>query len=304
MKNMKLSYRLVGSFLIMALIVALTGAFGSWSMKKVGDQIQNIMQNLASQQKLVLLMGVTQKYCHVSLMQAAMVRAEKDKFEEYAEDYRMKRDLFRSQCEIILKGNAKLGIKPAKAGSVVEQRTNAALASWEEFEKIADELLAHKEGLLKGVKPGVIDQAAMAALADNRLNKLAQEDIADAIEKAKADTDDLLLEVGTQMTKADKQVHEIQSTSVIAFIVVIIAAVILGILLGIKTTRNIVTRIHSMASALMRVPMEILPQGWPLIPATSWENLVRISTSWLQSSPWWSVKSIDLLPSSPLSQVQ
>ncbi|WP_459815703.1 methyl-accepting chemotaxis protein [Geotalea toluenoxydans] len=247
---MKLSYRLVGSFLIMALIVALTGAFGSWSMKKVGDQIQNIMQNLASQQKLVLLMGVTQKYCHVSLMQAAMVRAEKDKFEEYAEDYRMKRDLFRSQCEIILKGNAKLGIKPAKAGSVVEQRTNAALASWEEFEKIADELLAHKEGLLKGVKPGVIDQAAMAALADNRLNKLAQEDIADAIEKAKADTDDLLLEVGTQMTKADKQVHEIQSTSVIAFIVVIIAAVILGILLGIKTTRNIVTRIHSMASAL------------------------------------------------------
>lgn len=250
MKNMKLSYRLVGSFLIMALIVALTGAFGSWSMKKVGDQIQNIMQNLASQQKLVLLMGVTQKYCHVSLMQAAMVRAEKDKFEEYAEDYRMKRDLFRSQCEIILKGNAKLGIKPAKAGSVVEQRTNAALASWEEFEKIADELLAHKEGLLKGVKPGVIDQAAMAALADNRLNKLAQEDIADAIEKAKADTDDLLLEVGTQMTKADKQVHEIQSTSVIAFIVVIIAAVILGILLGIKTTRNIVTRIHSMASAL------------------------------------------------------
>ncbi|WP_041267450.1 methyl-accepting chemotaxis protein [Geotalea daltonii] len=247
---MKLSYRLVGSFLIMALIVALTGAFGSWSMKRVGDQIQNIMQNLASQQKLVLLMGVTQKYCHVSLMQAAMVRAEKDKFEEYAEDYRMKRDLFRSQCEIMLKGNAKLGIKPAKAGSVIEQRTNAALASWEEFEKIADELLAHKEGLLKGVKPGVVDQAAMAALADNRLNKLAQEDIADAIEKAKADTDDLLLEVGTQMTKADKQVHEIQSTSVIAFVVVIIAAVILGILLGIKTTRNIVTRIHSMAKAL------------------------------------------------------
>jgi methyl-accepting chemotaxis protein len=247
---MKLSYRLVGSFLIMALIVALTGAFGTWSMKRVGDQIQNILQNLASQQKLVLLMGVTQKYCHVSLMQAAMVRAETEKFEEYADDYRMKRDLFRSQCEIMLKGNKKLGIKPAPTGSVIEQRTKAALASWEEVEKLADELLTHKEALLKGVKPGVVDQAAMAAMADNRLNKLAQEEINDAIEKAKADTDDLLLEVGTQMSKADKQVHEIQYTSVIAFVVVIIAAVILGILLGLKTTRNIVTRIQSMAKAL------------------------------------------------------
>nr|WP_279342424.1 methyl-accepting chemotaxis protein [Geotalea sp. SG265] len=247
---MKLSYRLVGSFLIMALIVALTGAFGTWSMKRMGDQIQNIMQNLASQQKLVLLMGVTQKYCHVSLMQAAMVRAETEKFEEYAEDYRMKRDLFRSQCETMLKGNKKLGIKAAKPGSVVEQRTKAALASWEEVEKLADELLAHKEALLKGVRPGVVDQTAMAALADNKLNKLAQEDINDAIEKAKADTDDLLLEVGSQMTKADKQIHEIQATAVIAFVVVIVAAVILGILLGVKTTRNIVTRIHAMAKAL------------------------------------------------------
>lgn len=250
MKNIKLSYRLVGSFMIMALIVALTGAFGSWSMKKVGDETRNIMQNLASQQKLVLLMGVTQKYCHVSLMQAALVRAEIEKFEEYAEDYRMKRDLFRSQCEIILNGNPKLGIKAAKPGSAIEQRAKAAIASWEEFEKIADELLAHKEALLKGIKPGVVDQAAMAALADNKLNTLAEETISEAIEKAKADADDLLLEVGTQMTKADKQVNDIQSTSVVAFIVVIIVAIILGVLLGIMTTRNIVSRINLMAKAL------------------------------------------------------
>ena len=125
--------------MIMALIVAVTGTFSAWSMNRVGDQIQNILQNLASQQKLVLLMGMTQKYCHVSLMQAALVRAEMEKFEEYADDYRMKRDLFRSQCDIMLKGNKKLGIKPALPGSVIEKRTQAALASWEEVEKIADE---------------------------------------------------------------------------------------------------------------------------------------------------------------------
>ncbi|ABQ27440.1 methyl-accepting chemotaxis protein [Geotalea uraniireducens] len=250
MKNLKLSHRLVGSFMIMALIVAITGAFGSWSMRRVGDQIQNIMQNLASQQKLVLLMGVTQKYCHVSLMQAALVRAEMEKFEEYAEDYRMKRDLFRSQCNIMLKGNAKLGIKPAQHGSVIEKRTQAALASWEEVEKIADELLARKEALLKGLKAGVVDQAAMAALADEKLHRLTEDDINPAIEKAKADADDLLVEVGIQMTKADKQVREIQSSAGIAFVVVIIAAVLLGLLLGLKTTKNIVNRINRMARAL------------------------------------------------------
>lgn len=250
MKNLKLSHRLVGSFMIMALIVAITGAFGSWSMRRVGDQIQNIMQNLASQQKLVLLMGVTQKYCHVSLMQAALVRAEMEEFEEYAEDYRMKRDLFRSQCNIMLKGNAKLGIKPAPRGSVIEKRTQAALASWEEVEKIADELLARKEALLKGLKAGVVDQAAMAALADEKLHRLTEDDINPAIEKAKADADDLLVEVGIQMTKADKQVREIQSSAGIAFVVVIIAAVLLALLLGLKTTKNIVNRINGMANAL------------------------------------------------------
>jgi len=249
-KNLKLSHRLVGSFMIMALIVAITGAFGSWSMKRVGDQIQNIMQHLASQQKLVLLMGVTQKYCHVSLMQAALVRTEMEKFEEYAEDYRMKRDLFRSQCDIMLKGNAKLGIKPATHGSVIEKRTQAALASWEEFEKIADELLARKEALLKGLKAGVVDQAAMAALADEKLHRLTEDDINPAIEKAKADADDLLVEVGIQMTKADKQVREIQNSARIAFVAVIIAAVLLGLLLGLKTTKNIVNRINRMAKAL------------------------------------------------------
>jgi len=250
MKNLKLSQRLVGSFMIMALIVALTGAFGSWSMKRVGDQIQNIMQNLASQQKLVLLMGVTQKYCHVSLMQAAMVRSEMDKFDEYSEDYQMKRDLFRSQCEIMLNGNKKLGIKPAPKGSVIEARTKAALASWDELEKIADELLARKKTLLKGLRPGIIDQAAMVALADDKLNRLAGDDINMAIEKAKADADDLLVEVGSQMTKADKQVQDIQRAAGIAFVVVIVGAILLGLVLGLLTTRNIVTRIKRMAQAL------------------------------------------------------
>src|SRR5512144_1582248 len=139
MKNLKLGHRLIGLFMFMALIVAITGSFGAWSIYKVGDRIQGMLTNLASQQKQVLLMELAQKDCHINLLKAVMVRSDADKFEESAEDYRMKRDLFRSQCETLLKGNPKLGIKPAPKGSPIEIKVNAALAGWSKFEESAEE---------------------------------------------------------------------------------------------------------------------------------------------------------------------
>jgi len=111
LRNLKLGSRLIGSFMIMALIVGITGMYGAVSMNRVSDKIQNMLQNLANQQKLILLMGVTQKTCHISLLQAAMVAGDPQKFEEYSEDYRAKSVLFKNQCGFILKGNEKLGHK-------------------------------------------------------------------------------------------------------------------------------------------------------------------------------------------------
>ena len=149
MKGLKLGQRLIGSFMILAMIVAITGAFGAISMSRVGDRIQDLLKNLAGQQKLVLLMGATQKGCQVSLLQAAMVQVDTSKFEDHAEDYRMLRDQFRSQCTIILKGNAKMGISPASPGSDIETRAKAALQKWDAFDKVAEGLLSAKEQSLK-----------------------------------------------------------------------------------------------------------------------------------------------------------
>ena len=250
MKDLTLRTRLIVSFLIMALLVAFTGGFGALSIKRVGGQIQNILEQLSKQQKLVLLMGVTQKYCHVSLMQAALVRTDQDKVEEYVEDYRMKRDTLLSQAKILLDGNKKLGVLPAVKGSVVEQRTRQFLLSWAEFETVADGLIARKELLFKGVTPGVLDQAAKEALADERLNALANEKITEANEKAKADLDDILVEVGTQMTQANAQVTQIQRSAGVTFAAVILVAVALAVLLGLLITRNIVSRVRIMAEAV------------------------------------------------------
>ncbi|WP_136514688.1 methyl-accepting chemotaxis protein [Geomonas edaphica] len=252
MKDLTLRSRLIGSFLIMAVLVAFTGGFGALNIKRVGGQIQNILEQLSKQQKLVLLMGVTQKYCHVSLMQAALVHNDPEKLQEYIDDYQMKRDTLLSQAQIILEGNKKLGVLPAVKGSVVEKRTRQFLASWAEFEKVADELIARKEALLKGVPPGVMSQAAKDALADPRLNKLANEEIAAANDKAKEDLDDMLVEVGNKMTAANKQVTEIQRSAGVTFAAVIVVAVALAVALGLLITRNIVSRVRTMGSAVNR----------------------------------------------------
>ena len=250
MKNLQLRTRLIGSFLIMALLVAFTGAFGTLSMKRVGGQIQNILEQLSKQQKLVLLMGVAQKYCHVSLMQAALVRAEPEKMEEYVEDYRMKRDLLLNQAQTVLDGNKKLGVLPAAKGSIIEKRTRDFLVSWAEFEKVADSMIARKEQLMKGVTPGVLNQAAKDALADEKLNILANVALTEANDKAKADLDDILVEVGNKMTDANAQVTQMQRSAGITFVAVILVAIALAIALGLLITRNIVSRIKIMAVAV------------------------------------------------------
>lgn len=256
MKNVKLGQRLIGSFLIMALIVGITGIFGAITLNRVGDRTQNMLQNLTNQQKLVLLMGVTQKVCHVYLLQAALIQDDAARFEGYVEDYRMKRDLFRSQCEILLKGNEKLGIKAAPKGSVIEQRTNSALQAWTKFEGVAEELISTKKRLLSG--------GGAAALASVRLHKLAEEDLALANDKAKEIVDDLLVAIGSQITEANKEVGDIQRWAPFAFMAAIVLAIGAAILLGILTTRYIVRRIKKMGHALdlgaegdLRVTVEI-----------------------------------------------
>src|SRR6266540_1466472 len=247
MKNLKLGHRLMILFMVMALIVVITGSFGAWSMKRVGDRIQKMLTNLANQQKQVLLMEVAQNDCHINLLNAATERTEIAKFEDSSEDYQVKRDLFRSQCEIMLKGNLKLGIMPAKPGSAMEAKANGAMNSWAEFEKVADELLAVKRTLLSGARPGGANQA----MTDDRLHQKSLE-MAQANEKAKTAVDDLLVAVNDQMTQSNKEIAAIQRSAFAAFIVVVLAAIVLAILFGILTSRYIVGRIAKMVHALNR----------------------------------------------------
>ena len=237
-KNLKLGSRLIGSFMIMALIVGITGMYGVFSMNRVSDKIQHMLQNLANQQKLIILMGVTQKTGHISLLQAAMVAGDSGKLDEFSEDYRAKSVLFKNQCSFIIKGNEKLQIKPAAAGSEIEKRANAALQSWKSFENVAEKLLALKKSTIG------------SGAADPRLRTLVEDDLNVASDTAKESVDDLLVAVGIEINDANSDISLIQRSSAFTLAIVIVIAVVLALVLGVLTTRNIVTRINTMAQAI------------------------------------------------------
>ena len=243
MRNLSLGQRLISLFMAMALLVAVTGGFSAWSMKIVGDRIQGLLTNLSTVQKWVLLMEVAQKDCHINLLNAVMLSADLEKFEDSSQDYQAKKELFETQCETLLNGNARLGIKPAAKGSIIEQKVKLTQRKWSEFEKIADNLLEAKGRLLHAGKAGT-----RVALTEQMYRQCL--DCAAANDGTKTVVDDILVTVNKQMNEASAEVTHIQQKAFWTSIVVVIAAILLAGLFGILMTRYIVGHISRMVSAL------------------------------------------------------
>ncbi|MBT0654163.1 methyl-accepting chemotaxis protein [Geomobilimonas luticola] len=252
LKHISFGTKLIGAFILMAFFVAITGIFGIRTINRVGTDVNAIMKTSAAQEKQVQQMETNQKACRVNLVEAALVRTEKTDFDRYAENYRKKNELFKKNVAVILNGDKKLGVPPAKKGSRIEEQARGVLTSWSEFEKVADRILAHKASLLKGLTPGIVDQAAKNALADDTLNTLARQEIMESSENAKLDIDDLADTVEGQMFQADKESARIKRNATMTFVAVIALSAGMAILLGMLTTRSITRRITLIVNALHR----------------------------------------------------
>ena len=125
-----LAARFTALFLVMALIVAGTGLFGIAQIKLVGSSVQEMVRTRAAQEKMAVLMKVTVQESRVHLLEAAMSFKDVEDFEFARDDYEMMRDRFRGYVNLLLKGNAKVGIEAAPAGSKLEQKVNAVQAVW------------------------------------------------------------------------------------------------------------------------------------------------------------------------------
>ena len=248
LKNLKLGHKLISLFLVMALIVAVTGAFSIWGLNRVGKTVQLTLKTRATQEKLVVLLKTALQECRVHLLESATVIADMDDFDGSKTDYELKRDRFASNCDLLLKGNAKLGIPPAGKGSNLEQRILTVQERWHEFTRVADKLLARKESLLKGAA----GHANIQALADQELNKLARVEIPQKSDELSQSVDDLLVTVVELTNQANKEAIEIQKKAKITLLFVILGGVGLAFAFGTLSTRNIVSRLNMMVKALAK----------------------------------------------------
>ena len=82
-KNLILGHKLIGAFIIMAAIVAVTGIFGIMNIERVGTRVVEMMRTGAAMEKVALQMEINQKACRVALVEGALVRTDPKEFQKY-----------------------------------------------------------------------------------------------------------------------------------------------------------------------------------------------------------------------------
>jgi len=229
--------------MVMAMVVAATGGFGIWKIIGLGDRIQDMTKTSAVREKMAVLMKVSVQESRVHLIDAATVLKDTGEFQLAKGEYESNRDRFRKYIDLLLTGNAKLGIAAAPHGSTFEQRLKALADAWSAFESVADSLLAHKFLLLN-----------KKDARDEKLEMLRKKDLNAAVEKVDGAIDDVLVAVNTLATETRDEVTSMQRQAIIALLTVSVFAVLIAILLGmLAANRMVIKPVMSMKQAAEQI---------------------------------------------------
>ncbi|RNC67766.1 MAG: methyl-accepting chemotaxis protein [Desulfuromonadales bacterium] len=241
LKDMKLGVRLIGSFVIMAVIVAATGFFGIRSIGMVSTRVTSMLQGRYDQQKVALQLQSAERTIRADLLEGMMAHLDDKGMKEHADSFLKNRDLIRRYSKALLNGDVELGIQPAPKDSVMESHAQALLETWAEYEKVAEKIIAYKTDVISGKKAP--DQVVEGRLISG---------LTGASEFVARDIDDLLETVKEMMSEVGKESGRIKSSVSVTFVIVIIGAAVLALSFGIVATRNIVRRVEQMVAAMKR----------------------------------------------------
>lgn len=239
LNDMKLGVRLIGSFVIMAIIVAVTGFFGIRSIGTVSSRVGTVLQNRYDQQKVALQLQAAEQTARADLLETMLSHADAKGVKEHVDSYYRSRDLIRRYSKGLLKGDSALGLQPALTDSVMESHAEALLETWAEYEKIADKIIAYKTGVVDGSRAqSTIDESRMIS------------ELSGASEFVTRDIDDLLETVKQLMQDVGKETGRVKASISVTFVVVIFIAAGLALAFGIVATRNIIRRVDQMVGAV------------------------------------------------------
>ncbi|MRR38908.1 methyl-accepting chemotaxis protein, partial [bacterium] len=194
LKDMKLGVRLIGSFVIMAIIVAVTGLIGIRSIGMVSNRVGTVLQERYDQQKVALQLQAAERTVRADLLEGLMAHVDDKGMKEHVDSYYRNRDLVRRFSKGLLKGDEALGLQPAPKDSVMESHAEALMETWGEYEKVAEKILTYKTAVIAG-------QQAQSTMSESRLiselsgaSEFVARDIDDLIETVK----ETMKEVGTE----------------------------------------------------------------------------------------------------------
>ncbi len=239
LKDMKLGVRLIGSFVIMAIIVAVTGLIGIRSISMVSNRVVSVLQSRYDQQKVALQLQAAERTTRADLLEGMMAHIDDKGMKEHIDSYHKSRDLIRRYSKGLLKGDDALGLQAAPKDSVMESHAEALTETWGEYEKVAERIIAYKSAVISG-------QQAPSAVSEGRLIS----ELTGASEFVARDIDDLIETVKEMMREVGKETGRIKTSVSVTFIIVIVGAAALALSFGIVATRNIIRRVDQMVSAM------------------------------------------------------
>ncbi|EHP87803.1 methyl-accepting chemotaxis sensory transducer [Geobacter metallireducens RCH3] len=262
LKDMKLGVRLIGSFIIMAVIVAVTGLIGIRSINMVSSRVGTVLQEQYDQQKVALQLQSAERTVRADLLEGLMGHLDEKGMKEHLDSYTKNRDLIRRYSTGLLKGDEALGIHPAPKDSVMESHAETLTEAWGEYEKVAEKIIAYKTAVIAG-------QQTPSTLSESRLIS----ELSGASEFVARDIDDLIETVKGMMKDAGKETSRVKTSVTITFIFVIIGAAALAFSFGIVATRNIIRRVDQMVKAVKGGAEGDLSSR---VPITSGDELGRL----------------------------
>ncbi len=248
--RLKLGHKLIGLFLIMALLVLITGVIGMLSISQVRHNVEDVITVRAEQLKQVVLMKTTLQECRVHLFELATVQTDLEEFNLSKDDFDLKYERFTNYVDTLQKGSPKLKIPQALPGSPQEKKLLAIRVQLADYKKHADDLINYKQALLTPLKSGILDTNALNSFADKHLNQLIRTDMWEMTDKVSVTVDDLLVAVMEQMKQAASESQAAEQQTHLTFIMVIAGAIAIAFVLGIITTRYITRRIKLIGAAI------------------------------------------------------
>lgn len=240
--SIRLAHKLIGLFLVMALLVLVTGTIGMMTLSTVVRTTEEMLVARSAQLKHSLLMKTTLHECRVHLFEAATVEKDIDEFQTAHEDFTSKFERIQEYRNSLLNGNPVLKIPASDPASPVSQKLRELPPRLSAYAETAEALFSHKERLLSS--PG-------RPILDSMLLGLVRTDIWEKTDQLTVLIDDLIMIMSDQMNQASNDVRSAKRKADMTFLSVIVSAIVIAFILGMLITNYLTRRISQLGKAIM-----------------------------------------------------